>query len=70
MSEDTVGYLAENVAPLSTGMMAGTALYTLLLGFGFVAFGMYVQHRWLAFWGSTMVMAGSAFLIALLAGWG
>ncbi len=70
MTGGAVGYFAKNVAPLSTGMMAATTLYTLLLGFGFVVFGMYVQHRWLAFWGSTMVMAGSLFLIALLAGWG
>ena len=58
-------------APLtgvSPGMMAGTAGYTLLLGVAFVLFGLRGRQRWVAFWGVTMVLAGAAYLIAILAG--
>ena len=40
-------------------MMAGTALYTLLLGLAFIVFGLRGGQRWLAFWGGTMVLTES-----------
>ena len=61
---------ADKIASVSTGMMVGTAVYTLLLGIGFVIFGIYVRKRWVTFWGGTMVLAGSAYLIAVLTGSG
>jgi hypothetical protein len=61
---------AGNIAPVSTGMMLGTAIYTLLLGIVFVIFGLYVSKRWVAFWGGTMVVAGSAYLVAVMTGAG
>ena len=53
---------------VNPGMMAGTAGYTLLLGVAFVYFGLRGRQRWIAFWGATMVIAGMAYLIALLLG--
>jgi hypothetical protein len=53
---------------VSPGMMAGTAGYTLLLGVAFILFGLRGRQRWVAFWGVTMVLAGSAYMIALLLG--
>jgi hypothetical protein len=61
---------ADNIASVSTDMMLGTAIYTLLLGIGFVAFGVRVRKRWIMFWGATMVLAGSAYTIAVIAGIG
>ena len=55
-------------AAVSPGMMAGTAGYTLLLGVAFVFFGLRGRQRWIAFWGVTMVLAGLAYFVALLAG--
>ena len=49
-------------------MMAGTAGYALLLGVAFVFFGLRGRQRWIAFWGVTMVLAGLAYFVALLAG--
>lgn len=60
----------ENIASVSTDMMVGTAVYTLLLGIGFVIFGLRVGKRWVAFWGGTMVLAGAAYLIAIVSGFG
>lgn len=67
--EDTLQQ-ADNIASVSTGMIVGTAIYTLLLGIVFVVFGRYVRKRWLAFWGGTMVLAASACLVAILTGFG
>jgi hypothetical protein len=53
---------------VSPGMMAGTAGYTLLLGVAFVFAGLRGRQRWVAFWGVTMVLAGAAYMIALLLG--
>jgi hypothetical protein len=53
---------------VNPGMMAGTAGYTLLLGVAFVLAGMHGRQRWVAFWGVTMVLAGAAYMIALLLG--
>jgi hypothetical protein len=61
---------ADSIASVSTDMMLGTAIYTLLLGIGFVAFGVRVRKRWITFWGATMVLAGSAYTIAVTAGLG
>ena len=61
---------ADKIASVSTGMMAGTAIYTLLLGIGFVWFGLQVRKRWVVFWGGTMVLAGCAYLLASLTGYG
>jgi len=58
----------EPAASVSTDMMVGTAVYTLLLGVAFVIFGMRVRKRWVSFWGATMVLAGSAYVIAIIAG--
>jgi hypothetical protein len=49
---------------VNSGMMAGTAGYTLLLGIAFVLFGLRGRQRWIAFWGVTMVVAGLAYIIA------
>jgi hypothetical protein len=57
----------DTIASVDPGMMLGTVIYTLLLGIFFVAFGIRVRKRWVTFWGATMVLAGSAYLIATLA---
>ena len=57
----------ENIASVDSGMILGTVIYTLLLGIFFVVFGMKVRKRWVTFWGTTMVMASGAYLIATLA---
>ena len=54
----------ENVASVDSGMVLGTVIYTLLLGIFFVMFGMKVRKRWVSFWGTTMVLASVAYLIA------
>lgn len=61
---------ADRIASVSSGMMAGTAIYTLLLGIGFVWFGLQVHKRWVTFWGGTMVLAGTAYLVAIVSGAG
>ena len=54
----------ENMAAVDSGMVLGTVIYTLLLGIFFVVFGMKVRKRWVTFWGTTMVLASGAYLIA------
>lgn len=61
---------ADNIASVNANMMLGTAVYTLLVGIGFVLFGLRVRKRWITFWGTTMVMAGTAYLVAVVAGIG
>jgi hypothetical protein len=39
-----------------------------LLGVAFVLAGLRGRQRWVAFWGATMVLAGAAYVIALLLG--
>lgn len=56
----------DNIASVDPGMMLGTVIYTFLLGIFFIVFGMKVRKRWIIFWGATMVLAGGAYLIALL----
>lgn len=56
----------DNMASVDPGMTMGTVIYTLLLGVFFVVFGMKVRQRWITFWGSTMVLAGGAYLVAQL----
>jgi len=56
------------VYSVSTDMMVGTAVYTLFLGVAFVIFGMRVRKRWVSFWGATMVLAGAAYIVAIIAG--
>ena len=51
---------ADNTASVSADMILGTAIDTLLLGIGFVIFGMRVRKRRVTFWGATMIVAGSA----------
>ena len=55
----------DNIASVDPGMMLGTVIYTLLLGVFFIAFGMKVRKRWITFWGTTMVLAGGAYLSAI-----
>jgi hypothetical protein len=56
----------DNISAVDPGMMLGTVIYTFLLGIFFIVFGMKVHKRWIIFWGATMVLAGSAYLIAIL----
>jgi hypothetical protein len=56
----------DNIASVDPGMMLGTVIYTFLLGIFFIVFGMKVHKRWIIFWGATMVLAGGAYLIAIL----
>lgn len=49
-------------------MVLGTAVYTLLVGIGFVIFGVRVRKLWVTFWGATMVLASLAYLLATMAG--
>ena len=58
---------AENIASVDSGMILGTVIYTLLLGIFFIVFGMKVRKRWVTFWGSTMVLASGAYLVATVA---
>ena len=58
---------ADNIASVDPDMVLGTVIYTLLLGIFFVVFGMRVRKLWVTFWGVTMVLAGSAYLIATIA---
>jgi hypothetical protein len=37
---------ADDIGSVSTDMRLGTAIYSLLLGIGFVAFGVRVRKRW------------------------
>jgi len=57
----------ENIASVDSGMVLGTAIYSLLLGIFFVVFGMKVRKRWVTFWGTTMALASGAYLIATVA---
>ena len=56
----------DNIASVDPGMILGTVVYTLLLGIFFIVFGMRVRKRWITFWGTTMVLAGGAYLAAML----
>jgi hypothetical protein len=56
----------DNIASVDSGMVLGTVIYTFLLGIFFIVFGMKVRKRWIIFWGATMVLAGGAYLIAML----
>jgi len=56
----------DNIASVDPGMVLGTVIYTFLLGIFFIVFGMKVRKRWIIFWGATMVLAGGAYLIAIL----
>lgn len=56
----------DNIASVDPGMILGTVIYTFLLGIFFIVFGMKVRKRWIIFWGATMVLAGGAYLIAIL----
>jgi hypothetical protein len=60
----------DKVASVNSDMVLGTAVYTLVLGVGFIVFGTRVGKRWVTFWGATMVLAGIAYLIAVVAGVG
>lgn len=60
----------DSIASVSTDMVLATAIYTLLVGIGFVIFGVRVGKRWITFWGTTMVLAGAAYVTALVAGVG
>lgn len=53
----------------ASDMLVGTAIYTLVLGAAFVVFCWRGRQRWLAFWGATMVVAGAAYLIAVVLGY-
>ena len=57
---------ADAIASVSPDMTLATVVYTLLLGIGFVVFGLRVRKRWITFWGATMVLAGSAYLLAVV----
>ena len=59
--------LPENMASVDSGMMLGTVIYALLLGIFFVVFGIKMRKRWVTFWGTTMVLASGAHLIATVA---
>ena len=56
----------DNIASVDPGMVLGTVIYTFLLGIFFIVFGMKVRKRWIIFWGATMVLAGGAYMIAIL----
>jgi hypothetical protein len=56
-------------AAVSTEMMVGTAVYSLLLGLAFVWFGLQGRQRWLAFWGATLSLAGLAYVVAVALGY-
>ena len=58
----------DNIASVDSDMMLGTAVYTLLVGIGFVLFGVRVRRLWVTFWGATMVLASVAYLVAAMAG--
>ena len=57
---------ADNIATVDPNMVTGTVIYTLLLGIFFIVFGWRVRKMWVTFWGATMVLAGSAYLVATL----
>lgn len=56
----------EKIATVDPGMTLGTVIYTFLLGIFFIVFGLKVRKRWIVFWGGTMVVAGGAYMIAIL----
>jgi hypothetical protein len=56
----------DNIASVDPGMMLGTVIYTFFLGIFFIVFGIKVRKRWIIFWGATMVLAGGAYMIAIL----
>ena len=61
---------AGSIASVNADMVLATAIYTLLVGIGFVIFGVHVRKRWITFWGMTMVLAGTAYTIAVMTGVG
>ena len=56
------------MASVDSDMMLGTVVYALLVGIGFVIFGVHVRSLWVTFWGATMVLASLAYLVAVMAG--
>jgi len=47
------------------GMFAGTAIYGLLIGVGFIVVGLKARQRWIAFWGAGLSVASIASLFTM-----
>ena len=54
---------AEPGDPVGHGVIAVAAVFSLLLGIGFVFAGLKSRHYWMAVWGSGLSLASAAYLV-------
>lgn len=59
---------AETAFAGSHGILVGTAIYGLLLGVGFLVFGLKRRELWMAFWGALLGLSSLAYLGTRLLG--
>ena len=68
VSEQNIDHLDLPPVSLHTETFIGTAIFALLLGIGFVFAGIKGRQWWIVFWGSTLILASIAYLIAVALG--
>jgi hypothetical protein len=56
---DTPDELGE---PVGQGAVIGVAIFSLILGIGFVVAGLRSRHYWLTLWGTGLSVASAAYL--------
>ncbi len=52
--------------PVGQGVFAGAAVFSFLLGIGFVVAGIRSRHYWLSIWGSGLSIVSAAYLVFTL----
>lgn len=53
--------------PVGQGAFIGAAVFSFLLGIGFVIAGVRSRHYWLSIWGSGLSIVSAAYLVFTLA---
>ena len=54
---------AELGAPVGYGVIAMAAVFSFLLGLGFIYAGLKSRHYWMAIWGSGLSLASASYLV-------
>jgi hypothetical protein len=54
--------------PIGQGAFVGAAVFSFVLGLGFVVAGLRSRHYWLTLWGAGLTLASAAYLVFTLCG--
>ena len=54
---------AETGDPVGYGVIATAAVFSFLLGIGFLVAGLRSRHYWMAIWGTGLSLASAAYLL-------